>query len=176
MQFKWSNSIVRIVPFSLLYGGKLSAALNRQHPRDLFDYDRMDHTSFDQVKEGFIFYLLGSDKPIVEMLNPNLTDQRQSLENQFRGMTDEVFEYEDYERARLDLITKVNGLLSKTDRDFLISFEKGEPNWDLCLIGDISHYPATAWKLQNINNLKTSNYDKFTESIEKLERFLQKFL
>lgn len=168
-----TNFTARIVPFSLLYGGKISAALSRQHPRDLFDYDKMNHTLFDDVKDGFIFYLLGSDKPIIESLNPNLIDQSQSLEHQFRGMTNEEFEYVDFERARLDLIAKVNQMLSKRDKEFIISFEKGEPDWTLCSIGDISHYPATSWKLQNINKLRSSNYDKFIDGIRKLEDFLK---
>lgn len=168
-----TNFIARIVPFSLLYGGKISAALSRQHPRDLFDYDKMEHTLFNDVKDGFLFYLLGSDKPIIELLNPNLIDQSQSLEQQFRGMTNEEFEYIDFERARLDLITKVNEMLNDRDKEFLISFEKGEPDWDLCSIGDISHYPATSWKLQNINKLRSSNYNKFADGISKLEDFLK---
>lgn len=166
-----TNCIVRIVPFSMLYGGKIAAALSRQHPRDLFDYIRMDSTLFEQIKEGFVFYLLGSDKPILEMLNPNLIDQRQALENQFRGMTDEPFEYEDYERARLDLIAKVATLITNSDKEFLISFEHGEPNWTLCCIGDVSHYPSIAWKLKNINNLRATNRTKHREGVQRLENY-----
>ena len=47
----------RIVPLSQLYGGKITAALDRQHPRDLFDVSLMlDYIKdFDQIKRGFIF-------------------------------------------------------------------------------------------------------------------------
>jgi len=67
----------KIVPLSQLYGGKITAALDRQHPRDLFDVKYMlDYIQdFDEVKQGFVFCLLGSDRPIVEMLSPNLIDQ-----------------------------------------------------------------------------------------------------
>ncbi len=37
-EFKMSY-VARVVPFSLLYGGKIAAALGRQHPRDLLDYN-----------------------------------------------------------------------------------------------------------------------------------------
>ena len=75
----------RIVPLSQLYGGKITAALDRQHPRDLFDVSLMlDYIKdFDQIKRGFIFCLLGSDRPILESLNPNFNDQRDALTNQF---------------------------------------------------------------------------------------------
>lgn len=90
------SCVERVVPFSLLYGGKIAAALSRQHPRDLFDYKYMDIKSFNDVKSGFIFYLLSSDKPILESLQPNSIDQKQALENQFKGMTDVPFEYADF--------------------------------------------------------------------------------
>jgi hypothetical protein len=41
----------------------------------------------DEIRLGFMFCLLGSDRPIVEMLSPNLIDQREALDNQFVGMT-----------------------------------------------------------------------------------------
>ena len=62
------DCVARVVPFSLLYGGKIAAALGRQHPRDLFDYKYMEIESFADVKNGLIFYLLGSDKPLIEIL------------------------------------------------------------------------------------------------------------
>ena len=70
----------RTVSYSQLYGGKIAAALSRQHPRDLFDCKYMDTTSFCDVKDGFILCLLGSDKPIIESLHPNAIDQTEALE------------------------------------------------------------------------------------------------
>jgi len=48
-----------IVPFGQLYGGKICAALDRQHPRDLFDVKvLLENNGFsDEVREGFIFCL-----------------------------------------------------------------------------------------------------------------------
>ena len=117
--------------------------------------------------------LLGSDKPIIESLNPNLTDQRQALDNQFRGMTDTLFSYEEFESARTDLIEKVNSLFDKNDKEFLLSLETGEPNWAKCCAGDLSEHPSVKWKLQNILNLKSSNSAKFTNGVEKLRKYLE---
>ncbi len=162
----------KIVPFSLLYGGKIAAALSRQHPRDLFDYKYMDVESFDEVKSGFMFYLLGSDKPILESLQPNLIDQKQALNNQFMGMTDIPFEYSDFEKTRKNLIRQVNKSLTPTDHEFLLSFEKGEPEWTKCYIGDLSIYPAIQWKIRNILNLRKINLTKFNNGVEKLRKYL----
>ncbi len=170
-KFKMS-CVARVVPFSLLYGGKIAAALGRQHPRDLFDYKYMEVESFTDVKKGLIFYLLGSDKPLIESLQPNPIDQKQALENQFKGMSDISFDYIDFETARKDLIEKINQNLTSIDREFLLSFESGCPDWGKCCAGDLSSFPAIQWKLKNIQTLKETNSKKFNEGIEKLRRFI----
>lgn len=162
----------RTVSFSQLYGGKITAALSRQHPRDLFDCKYMEINTFEEVKDGFLLCLLGSDKPIIESLQPNAVDQLEALENQFVGMTDIPFSYSDYKEARENLIELVNGNLNKTDKEFLLSFESGTPDWNKCSAGDLSAYPSVQWKLLNIEKLKESNPKKFEEGIEKLKTCL----
>ena len=166
------SCVARIVPFSLLYGGKIAAALGRQHPRDLFDYKYMEIESFADVKNGLMFYLLGSDKPVIESLQPNPIDQKQALENQFKGMSDVPFDHADFEAARKNLIDSVNKTITYIDREFLLSFESGNPDWDTCCAGDLSSFPAIQWKLKNILSLKKKNPSKFNEGIEKLRSFL----
>ena len=166
------DCVARIVPFSLLYGGKIAAALGRQHPRDLFDYKYMEIESFADIKKGFTFYLLGSDKPVIESLQPNPVDQKQALENQFQGMSDVPFDYSDFETTRMELIETVNQNLTDTDRKFLLSFESGSPEWDKCCAGDLSGYPSIQWKLKNILTLKETNPSKFNVGVAKLKRFL----
>ena len=162
----------RIVSYAQLYGGKIIAALSRQHPRDLFDCKHMKVGNFEEVKSGLMLCLLGSDKPIIEVLTPHFINQEQALENQFKGMTNVPFSYADYEQTRQELILKVNAGLNKRDRAFLLSFEKGEPQWDLCAAGNLSAYPSVQWKLQNILKLKARNVRKYQEGIDKLSTFL----
>lgn len=166
--------IARTVSFTQLYGGKIAAALSRQHPRDLFDCKYMDLKSFDDVKDGLILSLLGSDKPIVESINPNPIDQSEALENQFAGMTDIPFSYDEYKEARGNLVMEINKSLTDQDKNFLISFEEGEPDWALCCAGDLSVYPSVQWKLLNVSKLKKSNPRKFKEGIRKLEDYFNK--
>ncbi|NDV84910.1 nucleotidyl transferase AbiEii/AbiGii toxin family protein [Bacteroides sp. 51] len=162
----------RIVSFSELYGGKISAALSRQHPRDLFDCKYMPLDSFEKVKDGLIFCLLGSDKPIIESLQPHPIDQQESLENQFKGMTDISFSYKDYESTRKELIVKINNGWTEDDKAFLLSFEQGTPEWNKCCVGDLSAYPSVKWKLQTILKLKETNSEKFTAGVKRLQEFL----
>ncbi|WP_455585384.1 nucleotidyl transferase AbiEii/AbiGii toxin family protein [Bacteroides sp.] len=163
----------RTVSYSQLYGGKIAAALSRQHPRDLFDCKYMEISSPNDVKDGFMLCLLGSDKPVIESLQPNLIDQSDALEKQFKGMSDVEFGYSDYEEARNNLITLVNSTLTETDKEFLLSFENGTPDWSKCGSGDLSGYPSVKWKLQNIAKLKTGNSKKHQQGIEKLQRFFE---
>ena len=162
----------RTVSFSQLYGGKITAALSRQHPRDLFDCKYMELQSFDDVKNGFMLCLLGSDKPIIESLQPHDIDQTEALENQFQGMTETPFGYEDYLESRTALLSLVNGGLTITDKEFLLSFEQGEPDWNKCCAGDLSQYPSVQWKLLNIGKLKERNPVKFEQGVNKLRRYL----
>ena len=161
----------RTVSYSQLYGGKITAALSRQHPRDLFYCKYMEISSFDDVKDGFMLCLLGSDKPIIESLQPNSIDQADALEKQFNGMSDVEFSYADYEEARTNLIAQVNAALTEADKDFILSFEEGIPDWDKCCAGDLSNYPSVKWKLQNIIKLKETNPQKHKQGIERLKQF-----
>jgi len=164
--------VARIVPYSQLYGGKIAAALSRQHPRDLFDCKYMACASFDEIKNGLMFSLLGSDKPIIESLQPNPINQEEALKNQFEGMSSTAFNYEDYELARKVLLKNVNTCLTNTDKNFLISFESGIPDWSKCCAGDLSNYPSIKWKRQNIEALRKQNQEKFNRGLEKLSSFL----
>lgn len=118
--------------------------------------------------------LLGSDKPIVESLNPNPIDQSEALENQFSGMTDIPFSFEDYENTRKQLVKNVNDSLTSEDKDFLISFEEGTPDWSKCSAGDLSKFPSTQWKLKNIERLKETNKKKFNAGTAKLRKFFNR--
>lgn len=102
----------KIVPLTLLYGGKIAAALSRQHPRDLFDVKYMGLPLSD-CREGLIFCLLGSDRPIHESLAPSLIDQREAMANQFDGMTDIPFTYDEFEATRSKLIDDMKAIITE---------------------------------------------------------------
>ncbi len=161
----------RIVPVEQLYGGKITAALSRQHPRDLFDYNYMEPDKIDRLKQGFMFALLGSDKPFIESLSPNSLNQQEALDNQFRGMTDIPFTYENYENVRIRLIEFVNAMLNEEDKAFLVRFEEGAPQWKKSTYSDFRDFPSVQWKLLNVNKLKAHNLAKHRLEVERLKCF-----
>ena len=157
-----------IVPLTQLYGGKIAAALSRQHPRDLFDVKYMEYP-IEKTREGLLFCLLGSDRPIHESFAPSLIDQRDALANQFEGMTDIPFIYEEFEQTRAKLIADVNALMTQDDKAFLLSFESAEPDWNKFEFGYFQDYPSVKWKLQNLLRLSSTNPDKMKSEVKKLE-------
>ena len=167
-----ANCKARVVSYTQLYGGKIAAALSWQHPRDLFDFWQIKAEDWAHVKKGLLLNLCGSDKPIIESLAPHEISQEEALESQFKGMTEIPFTYADYEHARRVLIDKVGACLSERDRLFLLSFEQGAPLWEHCVSGDLSHFPAVQWKMQNIQKLKVRNPLKHQEGVKKLADFL----
>ncbi len=168
------HSEISVIPDDLLFGGKICAALDRQHPRDLFDIKYLLATGgiTDEIKFGFIYCLLSSSRPINELLNPSLTDQRNSLKNQFAGMTRELFSYEDFEKTRIDLITKIKEVLSETDKKFILSFKSGTPDWSINSFHLFQKFPSIRWKLQNIQKLKTTSPEKYKVLFDKLKQIL----
>ncbi|MCO5946718.1 nucleotidyl transferase AbiEii/AbiGii toxin family protein [Mucilaginibacter flavidus] len=162
---------IPVVPVGQLYGGKICAALDRQHPRDLFDvkYLLANEGFSEQVKKGFLLSLLGSDRPIREILHPNLQDQRAAMENQFAGMADEEFSYEEYEATRAILITTVRTALTPKDKAFILSIKGLTPDWS---IYDFEKFPSVAWKIHHLQRLKDGNAAKHQEQYEALKNLL----
>lgn len=162
---------INVVSTGQLYGGKICAALNRQHPRDLFDVQYLlENEGFtDEIKQGFLYNLLSSSAPINEVLLPNLLDQRKILESQFEGMSVEPFTYSDFEKARQSLLEAIQGGLTLEDRKFLLSVKDLSPDWS---VYDFKDFPSVKWKLQNIERLRSDNPSKYHEQRDQLKNKL----
>lgn len=159
---------IPIVSSRQLWGGKIIAALDRQHPRDFFDINNMLTINgfTEDIKIGFVFFILCSNRLIHEILNPQFINQGKVFSSQFDGMTDQSFTFKEYEIVRKKLIETIRKILNQEDKEFLLAFAKGEPNWDKI---DYSEFPAIRWKLLNINKLKENNPKKFHKQITELE-------
>lgn len=162
---------INIVPHGQLYGGKVCAAMDRQHPRDIFDIKYLlASEGFTQaVKEGFLFRLLSSERSVQDVLFPNRIDQRKAMDNQFIGMTDESFTYEEYESVRETMIQTVHRSITEADKKFILGVKNAEPDWSIYELGD---YPSIMWKQQNLQKLKQKNPEKHKELYNTLKRKL----
>ena len=161
-----------IVPLGQLYGGKICAALDRQHPRDIFDvkYLLKEEGFTDEVRSGFIFSLLSSARPMNELLKPNFKDQKLVMENQFAGMTNEDFSYEQFETTREQLVQTIRTGLTDDDKAFLLSIKKLSPDWS---INNFARFPAVKWKVKNIETLKEKDNKKYQAQVKALQDALR---
>ena len=165
---------MRVLPRGQIFGSKICAALDRQHPRDLFDVSYLLNNEgiTTEVKEGFLFYLLGHGRPINEVLSPNWKDQQQAIETQFAGMSVDNFSYEDYRQTREALLNAIHKSLTDADKNFLLGFKNLEPDWT---IYDFERFPSIEWKLENLKKLKANNPEKHAKLFEALKQTLDNF-
>lgn len=161
---------VNVVSEAELFGGKICAALDRQHPRDLFDVHQMLNNEglTDDIRSGFIALLLSHSRPIHEMIRPNFQDQERAFEVQFAGMAFTPFSYADYETTRERLVQEIDQGWTDKDRTFLLGFKQGKPDWSLFPWENLPQMPAVQWKLLNIQKLVQQNPDKHAEQLEAL--------
>jgi len=163
---------VKILSIADIYGGKICAALDRQHPRDLFDIKYLfDNQGLsDDIRKAFIVYLCSSNRPIHELLNPNpkIFDFQDDFNKQFSGMTKVQITAEELTQTRIKLINVILNDLSNDEKNFLISLKSGDPNWSLMPSG-IEKLPSLQWKILNIKKMSKI---KRNEMFQKLRLLL----
>jgi predicted nucleotidyltransferase component of viral defense system len=169
-EFELSLSVTTL-SFEDLYGGKICAALDRQHPRDLFDikllFDNEGLT--DKIRKAFIVYLISHGRPMIELLNPSLKDIKADFENDFAGMTAEPVNLDDLINTRLELIKRIKESLTKDEVKFILSVENKEPEWGLLELEGIGNLPGVKYKLMNLNKMEPK---KHKLAYEKLKKYL----
>ncbi len=154
-----------------LFGGKICAALDRQHPRDLFDVYMFfkDFTYTRELHLAFIVYLLSGKRPISELIMPNKVNLKDTYERHFHGMSFIAISLEDLEITRDKLFNTVASFFTSDEKEFLISFKTGIPKWDLFPLERIKDLPSVQWKLRNIQTMDT---EKRLKSLKALEQKL----
>jgi len=163
-----------VVSLEDMYGGKLVAAMDRQHPRDLFDCLQLfAHEGITPaIQRAFVVYLACHNRPVHEVLFPAIRDISQEYERTFKGMTAETVELSDLIAARERLIRELQQGLNADERNFLISFVRNQPDWRLLGIPHISELPGIRWKLHNLGLLANLSPKKFEKQAEAVERLL----
>lgn len=161
---------IPVVSLEDVYGGKLVAAMDRQHPRDLLDVMQLFvHEGITPgIRRAFVVYLASHNRPVHEVLFPPLRDIRQEYERSFRGMTAEPVELDVLLAARERMVQELQAGLGSDERRFLLSLVAGEPDWSLLGIAHVAELPGIQWKLRNLEQLKLKNPKKFDEQIEAL--------
>lgn len=171
-EFKLSVLDVPMLSLADLYGAKIVAALDRQHPRDLFDVKMLFENDglTEDIRKAFLVHLISHDRPMHEILRPNLQDIDIIFEREFLGLTSEPIALEILIKTRESLIEQIHATLTQDEREFLMSFKRGKPNWSLLGVGvGVGRLPAVQWKL---NNIKSMNHEMKTLMLAKLAKVL----
>ena len=144
---------MQVLDFADLYAGKLSAALSRQHPRDLFDLQPLlDEGRIDErLWRTFLVYLTCSIKPAAEMLAPQEPrDFAQAFTAHFQGMTAEPVTTASLLNVRERFLKRIAELLDAPSRAFLESIEREAPDFSLIGLPHAAELPGVRRKLINL--------------------------
>lgn len=158
-----------------LYGGKICAALDRQHPRDWFDLKLLlDAGELDRsIFLGFLAYLLCHPRPIHEVLQPLWKPIDQLFQNEFDGMSNAAVTLADLDATRERLMDTIRQHITQQDAEFLLSFKRMQPDWSLLPLKGVDALPAVRWKLQNLAKMPAARH---AEAVGKLEAVLNQLL
>ncbi|MCP3712857.1 nucleotidyl transferase AbiEii/AbiGii toxin family protein [Paraburkholderia sp. CNPSo 3274] len=146
-----------------LYGSKLVAALDRQHPRDIFDVMHM-YEMFGlrgDFVDAFVGYVAGHDRPVHELLGASAKSLESAHDAEFVGMTLEEVSVETLQTVQARLHHELPRAITQQHREFLLSLVRLAPDWGLMPYAHLKDMPAIRWKLQNLEKLKNRNAEKF---------------
>lgn len=157
-----------------LYASKLVAALDRQHPRDLFDVMLLNENGgiTSRMRRAFVVYLAGHNRPLHELLPPQPHDVADAYEKEFVGMSVRGSSLGELEKTRERLFDELPAALDDVERKFLRSIHRLEPDWDILGLPGVEALPAIQWKLVNLRRLKEGNPGKFDQMLGALEKQL----
>lgn len=169
---------IRTLSKADVYAGKICAALDRHHPRDLFDIKLLvEQTGLgDEIRQAFVIYLASTNRPMHELLSPQpantaIKKEFEELFNkQFSGMTDLPITHAELLPIKHQLASQLINDFSDKERQFLLSVKAGEPDWSLMNLSGLDQLPGIQWKLQNINKM---DKQKRQELLDKLKAVLQ---
>jgi predicted nucleotidyltransferase component of viral defense system len=150
---------IPVVSLEDVYGGKLVAAMDRQHPRDLFDVMQLlAHEGITAgIRRAFVVYLASHNRPVHEVLFPSMRDIRRDFEHNFAGMTVEPVELETLLAVRERMARELQQGLTGDEKRFLLTLVAAEPEWSLLSVPHLENLPGVRWKLQNLERLRKTN-------------------
>ncbi len=160
----------RLLSLADLYGSKLCAALDRQHPRDLFDVKLLlDNEGItDKIRTAFIVYLISHNRPMNELLNPTFQDISHQFEFEFEGMMFNQITLDELNHARKELVTRLLSDLTEREKQFLISVKSKKPQWDLMEVEYLKDLPAVKWKLLNLEKMDKKRHEEALTKLIKI--------
>jgi predicted nucleotidyltransferase component of viral defense system len=170
---KFGYAAISVLALPDLYAGKICAALDRQHPRDLFDIKLLleNEGVGDELRKTFLVYLISHNRPISEVIVPSRIDIRGIFEGEFLQMTQIPVTVEELEDVRECLIKIIQTSLTSEEKQFLLSFKAKEPDWTLLGLEGVDKLPAIKWKMMNLARMPKDKHKKALQVLENVLSF-----
>jgi predicted nucleotidyltransferase component of viral defense system len=161
---------MQLVSSADLYAGKAVAGLDRQHPRDFFDWRDLVAAEGlnDELRRAFLVYMISHGRPMFEVLDPPRKDPTERFAREFEGMTATPVPIEELAEAREALISGMVGDMPDPHREFLLSFEREEPDWKIIGIARVADLPAVKWRQQKLGELPKEKRAALVSSLEEV--------
>ena len=164
---------IQVASLPDLYAGKIAAALDRQHPRDLFDVKfLLENEGFtENLRKTFLVFLISHQRPMAELLAPHRKDIREIYESEFAQMAEVDISVEVLERTREQLVTVINKEMTPDERAFLLSFKERKPQWELLGLPnmeEVAHLPSVQWKLLNLSKMDEKKHRQAAEKLKEV--------
>ena len=159
-----------VLSFADLYAGKICAALDRQHPRDLYDvYWLLRQEGIDErLKNVFLVYLMGHNRPMAELLAPQVQDIASQYHAELAGMTRVPLAIEQLQETLPELVGLIHSVMNDEDRRFLLALKRGDQDWQDFALPEAARLPAVQWKLLNIRRMGKAKNDAAVEKLKKV--------
>ena len=146
------------------------AALDRQHPRDLFDVHQLleNEGITDELRTALIIYLISHDHSPHSLLDPVLREISQDFEQNFVGMTTEGINFGTLLETREKLIIDVVGNMPENHKDFLRSFYCRKPDWNLLGLDGAKNLPSVRWRELNLDKSGEGTCEELLRKLEEV--------
>lgn len=143
---------IRVASFEDVYAGKICAALDRQHPRDLFDVkELLTHEGVDRkLVKTLLVYLISSKRLIPDLLAPQRIDISERYESDLKEMVRVPTSEEELIAAWERLLHEIHTKMTQDDREFLMSVQQGRPDWSLIDLPGVDRLPGVRRRLKNL--------------------------
>ncbi|WP_430431283.1 nucleotidyl transferase AbiEii/AbiGii toxin family protein [Oceanicaulis sp.] len=167
---KFGFAEMQVISFEELFAGKIIAALDRAHPRDLFDvHHLLDGEGISKALfQAILIYLISSGRPMHELLDPGPIDLADIYAREFEGMTAKPLPLEALYAARERLVSELRSKLTADAAAFLESVHICEPDFDLIGLPQAADLPAVRWKLLNLAKFKADDPKRHADQLDAL--------
>ena len=164
---------IAVLSFADLFAGKVLAALDRQHPRDLFDIHLLlqNEGITEKLRAAFIVYLIGHNHSPNKLLSAKCRDINHEYQHNFRGMTEYEVPIDALTAAHAGLIDDLVANMPKAHKEFLLSFYRREPDWAVLGLDGVQKLPAITWREQKLDNAGQETREEIVSNLEQVLQY-----